>query len=138
MSLHDFLPSNQIWVVWLVEALLGAGVVSLLSGSIARIFSTIPVVGNAIASAVRMIFSNYEKWLSERVPKLAEQAVLSTEERWRNLGNQYNPADRAQAKLQDSINTLQKMAPGLPYKLAEKQVEAALARIRSNYMEQKL
>lgn len=62
---------------------------------------------------------------------------MSTEEKWKNLGSQYNPADRAQAKLKESINTLQQMAPGIPENLAQKQVEAALARVRANGLEQK-
>jgi hypothetical protein len=137
MIWHYLLPSGQTWIVWLLEALLAAGFISFFSGAIARILSTIPVVGNIIASVVRMLFSNYEKWLSDRIPKLAEQAVLSTEEKWKNLGSQYNPADRAQAKLKESINTLQQMAPGIPENLAQKQVEAALARVRANGLEQK-
>jgi hypothetical protein len=96
------------------------------------------VVGPVLAAAVRMLFSNYEKWLSERVPKLAEQAVLATEEKWRKVGSQYDPAARAQAKLQEAMEALQQMAPGLPRDIAQKQIEAALARIRAMGMEQKV
>jgi hypothetical protein len=72
------------------------------------------------------------------VPKLAEQAVLATEEKWRMVGSQYDPAARAQAKLQEAMEALQQMAPGLPRDLAQKQIEAALARIRAMGMEQKV
>ncbi|VCU53807.1 hypothetical protein TTHN1_01593 [Thermus thermophilus] len=138
MSVQDFLPQGQVWLVWLVQALLAAGLIALLSGLIVRVVSPIPVVGPVLAAAVRMLFSNYEKWLSERVPKLAEQAVLATEEKWRKVGSQYDPAARAQAKLQEAIEALQQMAPGLPRDIAQKQIEAALARIRAMGMEQKV
>ncbi len=137
MSWHDFVPSGQTWVVWLVQALLAAGLVALLAGVIARAVSVVPVVGPVLATAVRMLFSNYERWLAERVPKLAEQVVLATEERWRQVGGQYDPAARAQAKLQEAMDALQQMAPGLPRDIAQKQIEAALARIRAMGMEQK-
>jgi len=137
VSWHDLVPSGQTWVIWLVQALLAAGLIALLAGAITRLLSAIPVVGPVLAAAVRMLFSNYERWLSERVPKLAEQAVLATEEKWRKVGSQYDPAARAQAKLQEAIEALQQMAPGLPRDIAQKQIEAALARIRAMGMEQK-
>lgn len=137
MSVQDFLPEGQVWLVWLVQALLAAGLIALLSGLIVRAVSAIPVVGPVLAAAVRMLFSNYEKWLSERVPKLAEQAVLATEEKWRKVGAQYDPAARAEAKLREAMEALQQMAPGLPRDIAQRQIEAALARIRAMGMEQK-
>lgn len=111
MSVQDFLPQGQVWLVWLVQALLAAGLIALLSGLIVRVVSAIPVVGPVLAAAVRMLFANYEKWLSERVPKLAEQAVLATEERWRKVGPQYDPSARAEAKLREAMEALQQMAP---------------------------
>jgi hypothetical protein len=138
LSCYDLVPSGQTWAIWLLQALLAAGLIALLAGAITRLLAAIPVVGPALAVAVRMLFSNYEKWLSERVPKLAEQAVLATEEKWRQVGSQYDPAARAQAKLQEAMEALQQMAPGLPRDLAQKQIEAALARIRVMGMEQKV
>jgi len=138
VSVQDFLPQGQVWLVWLVQALLAAGLIALLSGLIVRAVSAIPVVGPVLAAAVRMLFANYEKWLSERVPKLAEQAVLATEERWRKVGTQYDPSARAEAKLREAMEALQQMAPGLPRDIAQRQIEAALARIRAMGMEQKV
>ena len=135
---HDLVPSGQTWAIWLLQAVLAAGVIALLAGAITRLLSAIPVVGPALAAAVRMLFFNYEKWLTERVSKLAEQAVLATEEKWRQVGSQYDPAARAQAKLQEAMEALQQMAPGLPRDIAKKQIEAALARIRAMGMEQKV
>ncbi len=123
--------------MWLVQALLAAGLIALLSGLIVRAVSAIPVVGPVLAAAIRLVFSNYEKWLSERVPRLAEQAVLATEERWRKVGTQYDPSARAEAKLREAMEALQQMAPGLPRDIAQRQIEAALARIRAMGMEQK-
>ncbi|GAA5334086.1 hypothetical protein [Thermus hydrothermalis] len=137
MNLHDLLPEGQVWLVWLVQALLAAGLIALLSGLIVRAVSAIPVVGPVLAAAIRLVFSNYEKWLSERVPRLAEQAVLATEERWRKVGTQYDPSARAEAKLREAMEALQQMAPGLPRDIAQRQIEAALARIRAMGMEQK-
>jgi hypothetical protein len=54
------------------------------------------------------------------------------------VGSQYDPAARAQAKLQEAMEALQQMAPGLPRDIAQKQIEAALARIRAMGMEQKV
>lgn len=138
MNVQDFVPQGQVWLIWLIQALLAAGLIALLSGLIVRAVSGIPVVGPVLAAAIRMIFSNYEKWLSERVPKLAEQAVLATEEKWRKVGAQYDPAARAEAKLKEAMEALQAMAPGLPRDIAQKQIEAALARIRAMGMEQKV
>ncbi len=138
MSVQDFIPQGQVWLVWLLQALLAAGLISLLSGLIVRAVSVIPVVGPVLAAAVRMVLSNYEKWLSERVPKMAEQAVLATEERWRKVGPQYDPSARAEAKLREAMEALQRMAPGLSRDIAQKQIEAALARIRAAGMEQKV
>jgi len=138
LSWYDLVPSGQTWVIWLLQALLAAGVIALLAGAITRLLSAIPVVGPALAAVVRMLFSNYERWLSERVPRLAEQAVLATEEKWRQVGSQYDPAARAQAKLQEAMEALQQMAPGLPRHIAQTQIEAALARIRASGMEQKV
>nr|WP_279231896.1 hypothetical protein [Thermus hydrothermalis] len=135
--MHDLLPEGQVWLVWLVQALLAAGLIALLSGLIVRAVSAIPVVGPVLAAAIRLVFSNYEKWLSERVPRLAEQAVLATEERWRKVGTQYDPSARAEAKLREAMEALQQMAPGLPRDIAQRQIEAALARIRAMGMEQK-
>lgn len=137
MSVQDFLPQGQVWLVWLVQALLAAGLIALLSGLIVRVVSAIPVVGPVLAAAIRLVFSNYEKWLSERVPRLAEQAVLATEERWRKMSPQYDPSARAEAKLREAMEALQQMAPGLPRDIAQRQIEAALARIRAMGMEQK-
>lgn len=137
MNVQDFVPQGQVWLIWLIQALLAAGLIALLSGLIVRVVSAIPVVGPVLAAAIRLVFSNYEKWLSERVPRLAEQAVLATEERWRKVGAQYDPSARAEAKLREAMEALQQMAPGLPRDIAQRQIEAALGRIRAMGMEQK-
>ncbi|AGK04665.1 hypothetical protein K649_15400 [Meiothermus ruber DSM 1279] len=92
-------------------------------------------MGPILAGIVRIIAGNYERWLSERVPKLAEQVVLSVEERYRKSNLSFE--ERAQTKLEEAISALQQMAPGLGRDIAQRQVEAALSRIRATGMEQK-
>lgn len=118
-----------------MQALVALGAVALLAGLLVRLVGGIPVVGPVLAGLIRMLASNYERWLAERVPRLAEQAVLSVEERYRK--SDLPPQERAARKLEEAISTLQELAPGLSRTIAEKQIEAALARIRAMGMEQK-
>jgi len=118
-----------------VQALVALGAVALLAGLLVRLVGSIPVVGPVLAGLIRMLASNYERWLAERVPRLAEQAVLAVEERYRK--SDLPPQERAARKLEEAISTLQELAPGLSRTIAEKAVEAALARIRAMGMEQK-
>lgn len=118
-----------------MQALVALGAVALLAGLLVRLVGSIPVVGPVLAGLIRMLASNYERWLAERVPRLAEQAVLAVEERYRK--SDLPPQERAARKLEEAIRTLQELAPGLSRTIAEKQIEAALARIRAMGMEQK-
>ncbi|WP_114314090.1 hypothetical protein [Thermus caldifontis] len=131
----DFVPPKDLWMVWLVQALLAAGVIAVAAGLLVRLVAGIPVVGPILAGIIRMIAGNYERWLSERVPKLAEQAVLAVEEKYRR--SELPPAERASQKLEEAIQILQTLAPGLSRDIAQKQIEAALARVRAMGMEQK-
>lgn len=135
MNWTDLIPPGNLWGIWLLQAALAVGVVALLAGALVALLGRIPVVGPVLAAMVRILAGNYEKWLSERVPKLAEQAVLSVEERYRR--STLPPEERARAKLEEAISALQEMAPGLARDIAQRQVEAALARIRATGMEQK-
>ncbi|ACV05051.1 hypothetical protein [Thermus phage P23-77] len=135
MSLHDLIPSGQVWLVWALQAALTVGVIALVAGLLVRLVSLIPGVGPVLAGIIRILASNYERWLSERVPKLAEQAVLAVEERYR--ATTLPPQERAAAKLEEAVRTLQELAPGLSRDIAQRQIEAALARIRAMGMEQK-
>lgn len=136
MSLTDLLPDKGTLLIWLIQAALAVGIVSLLAGLIIRIIIKIPIIGPVLARIIRIIAGNYEKWLNERVPKLAEQAVLATEERWRKSAL-VDSTYRAAQKLEESTKILQSLAPGLSDNIAKVQVEAALARVRASGMEQK-
>lgn len=135
MSPLDLIPPKDLWMIWLVQALLAVGVIALVAGLLVRLVAGIPVVGPVLAGIIRMIAGNYERWLSERVPKLAEQAVLAVEEKYRR--SELPPAERASRKLEEAIQILQTLAPGLSRDIAQKQIEAALARVRAMGMEQK-
>jgi hypothetical protein len=135
LNLYDLIPSGQVWLVWALQAALAVGVVALVAGLLVRLVSFIPGVGPVLAGIIRILASNYEKWLAERVPKLAEQAVLATEERYRATA--LPPEQRATTKLEEAVRTLQELAPGLSRDIAQKQIEAALARVRAMGMEQK-
>lgn len=135
MSPLDLIPPKDLWMIWLVQALLAVGVIALVAGLLVRLVAGIPVVGPILAGIIRMIAGNYERWLSERVPKLAEQAVLAVEEKYRR--SELPPAERASQKLEEAIQILQTLAPGLSRDIAQRQIEAALARVRAMGMEQK-
>ncbi|ADD26861.1 hypothetical protein Mrub_1433 [Meiothermus ruber DSM 1279] len=135
MNWTDFIPSGNLWIVWLLQASLAVGVITLFAGGLIALLGKIPIVGPILAGIVRIIAGNYERWLSERVPKLAEQVVLSVEERYRKSNLSFE--ERAQTKLEEAISALQQMAPGLGRDIAQRQVEAALSRIRATGMEQK-
>jgi len=135
MSPLDLIPPKDLWMIWLVQALLAVGVIALVAGLLVRLVAGIPVVGPILAGIIRMIAGNYERWLSERVPKLAEQAVLAVEEKYRR--SELPPAERASQKLEEAIQILQTLAPVLSRDIAQRQIEAALARIRAMGMEQK-
>lgn len=135
MSWTDLVPPGSVWMAWAVQALVAVGAVALLAGLLVRLVGGIPVVGPILAGAIRMVASNYERWLAERVPRLAEQAVLAVEERFRK--SDLPAQERAARKLEEAIRTLQELAPGLSRTIAEKQIEAALARVRAMGMEQK-
>ncbi|WP_206202040.1 hypothetical protein [Thermus caldilimi] len=82
MSWTDLVPPASVWGAWAVQALVALGAVALLAGLLVRLVGGIPVVGPVLAGLIRMLASNYERWLAERVPRLAEQAVLAVEERY--------------------------------------------------------
>lgn len=135
MNLTDFIPPTQTWIVWAVQAALAVGVISLLAGLLVSIVSKVPFLGPVLASIIRIIGGNYEKWLSERLPKMAEQAVLAVEERFRK--SDLPPEVRAQEKMREAIELVEQMAPGVNRSVAKASIEAALTRMRSAYMEQK-
>lgn len=135
MNLTDFIPPTQTWIVWAVQAALAVGVISLLAGLLVAVVSKVPFLGPVLASIIRIIGGNYEKWLSERLPKMAEQAVLAVEERFRK--SDLPPEVRAQEKMREAIELVEQMAPGVNRSVAKAAIEAALTRMRSAYMEQK-
>lgn len=135
MNLTDFIPPTQTWIVWAVQAALAVGVVSLLAGLLAVVLGKVPIIGPILASLVRIIGGNYEKWLAERLPKIAEQAVLAVEERYRK--SDLPPEVRATEKMREAVELVEQMAPGVNRSIAKAAIESALTRMRSAYMEQK-
>ncbi|MCX8088586.1 MAG: hypothetical protein N3C58_04835 [Meiothermus ruber] len=135
MNLTDFFPPTQTWIVWAVQAALAVGVVSLLAGLLVAVLGKVPLIGPILASLVRIIGGNYEKWLAERLPKMAEQAVLAVEERYRK--SDLPPEVRATEKMREAVELVEQMAPGVNRSIAKAAIESALTRMRSAYMEQK-
>lgn len=135
MNLTDFIPPTQTWIVWAVQAALAVGVVSLLAGLLVAVLSKVPLIGPVLASLVRIIGGNYEKWLAERLPKIAEQAVLAVEERYRK--SDLPPEVRATEKMREAVELIEQMAPGVNRSIAKAAIDSALTRMRSAYMEQK-
>ena len=135
MTLTDFFPPTQTWIIWAIQAALAVGVIALFAGLLTSVLGKVPVVGPTLAGIVRMLAGNYEKWLSERLPKLAEQAVQAVEERYRK--SDLPPEVRAQEKMREALEIIEQMAPGINRSIAKAAIDAALTRIRSTYMEQK-
>lgn len=135
MNLTDFIPSTQTWIIWAVQAALAVGVISLLAGLLVAVLGKVPLIGPILASLVRIIGGNYEKWLAERLPKMAEQAVLAVEERFRK--SDLPPEVRAAEKMREAVELVEQMAPGINRSIARASIESALTRMRSAYMEQK-
>lgn len=136
MNIKDLLPSAEVWIVWALQAALAVGVISLLAGLLVAVVSKVPLLGPVLAGIVRIIGSNYEKWLSERLPQVAEQAVLAVEERFRK--SDLPPEVRAQEKMRQALELVEQMAPGVSRSVAKAAIEAALTRMRAAYMEQKV
>lgn len=130
--LKDLIPPGNLWLVWLIQAALAVGVIMLLVNFLAGVVSAIPGVGPVLAQILRLLGGQYQKWLTEHVPKAAEQAVLAVEERYRRAVD-LPPDERARRKLEEALKILNELAPGLKRDVAVKMIEAALARIRPQY-----
>ncbi len=130
--LRDLIPPGQVWLVWLVQAALAVGVIMLVVNFLAGVVAMIPGVGPVLAQILRMLGGQYQKWLTEHVPKAAEQAVLAVEERYR-AAEDLPPEERARKKMEEALKILDQLAPGLNRDVARKMIEAALARIRPQF-----
>jgi len=130
--IRDLIPPLEVWLVWLIQAALAVGVVMLLANLLAGVVAAIPSIGPVLAKILRIVGGQFEKWLNERVPKAAEQAVMAVEERYRRAED-IPPEERARKKLKEAVEILDELAPGLDRDTAVKMVEAALTRIRPQY-----
>ena len=130
--LKDLIPPGNLWLVWLIQAALAVGVIMLIVNFLAGVVAMIPGVGPVLAQVLRLLGGQYQKWLTEHVPKAAEQAVLAVEERFRTAED-LPPEERAKRKMQEALKILDQLAPGLNRDVARKMIEAALARIRPQY-----
>ncbi|WP_457638437.1 hypothetical protein [Oceanithermus sp.] len=130
--LRTIVPDGGTWLTWLIQAALAVGVVMLIANAISGVLAAIPVVGPTLATITKIIAGRYQQWLTDQVPKLAEQAVLTVEERYRTAED-IPPDQRAAQKMQEALAELDKLAPGLKRDTAKSALEAALARIRPHY-----
>ena len=131
-GVKDLIPPGDVAFWWLVQAALAVGVVMLVANFLAGLMGAIPGVGPALARVVLILAGQYQKWLSEHVPKAAEQAVLAVEEQFRRAED-LPPEERARRKMEEALKILDQLAPGLDRETAKKMIEAALARIRPQY-----
>ena len=129
---RDLMPPSQVWLVWLIQAALTVGVVMLVVNFLAGVVAMVPGVGPVLAQVLRIIGGQYQKWLTEHVPKAAEQAVLAVEEKYRSAED-LPPEERARRKMEEALKLLDTLAPGLDRETAKRMIEAALARIRPQY-----
>ncbi len=131
-GVKDLIPPGDVAFWWLVQAALAVGVVMLVANFLAGLVGAIPGVGPVLARVVLILAGQYQKWLSEHVPKAAEQAVLAVEEQFRRAED-LPPEERARRKMEEALKILDQLAPGLDRETAKKMIEAALARIRPQY-----
>lgn len=132
MDVRDLIPPSQVWLIWLIQAALTVGVVMLAVNFLAGVVAMVPGVGPVLAQVLRIIGGQYQKWLTEHVPKAAEQAVLAVEEKYRSAED-LPPEERARRKMEEALKLLDTLAPGLDRETAKRMIEAALARIRPQY-----
>ena len=130
--LQTILPDSDTWLLWLIQAALAVGVVMLIANALSGILATVPVVGPTLATLLKIIAGKYQDWLANQVPKAAEQAVLTVEERYRKA-EKLPPDVRAKQKMEEALAELNKLAPGLRRDTAKSALEAALSRIRPQY-----
>jgi len=130
--LRTLIPDGSTWLAWLIQAAVAVGVVMLIANAVSGVLAAIPVVGPTLATVFKIIAGHYQQWLADQVPKLAEQAVLTVEERYRTMEH-LPPDKRAAQKMQEALAELNKLAPGLRKDVAISSLEAALARIRPHY-----
>jgi hypothetical protein len=45
----DFIPSGNLWIVWLLQASLAVGVITLFAGGLIALLGKIPIVGPILA-----------------------------------------------------------------------------------------
>ncbi|WP_245587631.1 hypothetical protein [Calidithermus chliarophilus] len=128
--LAPLLPDWNTVLVWLVQGVLALGFLRLAGEALAALAGQIPGVGVVLAPLIRLLAGQWEKWLTERVPAIADKAVQSVEERFR--GTRSGPT-----KLEQATRMVQRYAPGLSREAAQAQVEAALTRMRGAGLEQK-
>jgi len=133
MNWQDLL--NNPLIQALITSLIAAGVLRLTAEGLAVYVSKIPFIGPFLAQLIRAAGGQLEKWLSERLPQKATIAVQATEEAYRNTTL---PADeRAKAKLDNAIERMRTLEPGLSRELAKSYIESALTEIRGAKLEQK-
>jgi len=130
--LQTILPDGNTWLAWLIQAALAVGVVMLIANALSGVLAAIPVVGPTLAAVLKIIAGRYQAWLADQVPKAAEQAVLTVEERYRKA-EKLPPDVRAKQKMEEALAELNKLAPGLRRDTAKSALEAALSRIRPQY-----
>ncbi len=131
--LKDLIPPGDHALLWIIQAAMAVGVITLFAGGLIFLLGKIPLVGPLLAAIVRILAGNYEKWLNDRLPRLAEVAVQAAEERYRasSVLTEKEAAARSKQKLGAAIGELKRLAPGVPHGIAKTQVEAALVRVRA-------
>ena len=120
---------NNPFTMYLIQALLASGLIRLTGSQIADVLAHIPAIGPIAAYLIRALSGNLEEWLRSRVPSMAMQAVLGTEERFRNVGEPGR--DRSLIKFSAAMTALQALEPGVNDVHARDAIQAALTRLRA-------
>lgn len=137
-TLADFIPPVNDVLLWGVGGILAAGAIGLLATTLAALVLPIPFIGIPLSFAIKFMAGQYQKWLTEQLPKLADQAWQATEAIAANAkkeGAQPAPTDKKEAAL--TILKDQAKVPSSRLTDLEAALEAAHTRNKAGGLELK-
>lgn len=131
--LGSFIPPGNQWIAWSIGGILAGGAISLLANIAAGAVALIPGMG-WLAFVIKFIAGQYQKWLADQLPKMAEQAWLTTESLAATAKKEGVTAT-SEEKKQAALTILKKQAPEGRMSDLEAALEAAHARAKASGFE---
>jgi len=128
----DFIPNYHELLRWLLAAVIAAGVLGSISAAAAAVVMRIPIIGPVLAAIIPPIMAQYEKWLSDRLQKVADESVRVVErEDWSETPKPARGRQKRQAALTDLKNQLPE-ARRLREDMLINHIEDAVRRMKGN------